>query len=59
MAQVLGIGDRAIRKWVSGEAEVPIGVWHTILHLIRQRQGALGEAAAEIEGLIAHQENAQ
>ena len=52
MAQALGVGDRAIRKWVSGEAEVPIDVWQTILRLIRQRQHELGEVTDEIEEYV-------
>jgi len=52
MAQALGIDDRTIRKWVSGEAEVPIDVWQTILRLIWERRLELDEAAEEIEAYV-------
>ena len=56
MSQALGVGDRAIRKWVAAEAEVPIGVWRAMLHLIRQRQRELDEGAAEIEAHVGEAE---
>ena len=58
MAQALGVDDRAIRKWVSGEAEVPIDVCQTILRLIWERRLELGEAAEEIEAVVETMESA-
>jgi len=57
MAQALGVDDRAIREWVSGEAEVPIDVWQTILRLIWERRRELGEAAEEMEAYVENLES--
>jgi len=38
LARALGVGDRRVREWASGDRRPPAGVWADIAALLRQRQ---------------------
>lgn len=41
MSILLGVGLRTVRRWASGEEEIPSGVWDEVLtELCRKRDGA-------------------
>lgn len=46
LARALGVGDRRVREWVSGDRRPSAGVWADIAGLLRQRQQA-GQALLE------------
>lgn len=37
LAAALGVGDRTVRRWASGDTEVPDGVWADIAKLCLTR----------------------
>lgn len=37
LARALDINERTVRRWATGEAPVPLGVWHDISELIGDR----------------------
>lgn len=37
LARALDINERTVRRWASGDAPVPIGVWHDISEIIADR----------------------
>ena len=37
LARALDINERTVRRWASGEAPVPIGVWNDISEIIAER----------------------
>jgi predicted transcriptional regulator len=37
LARALDINERTVRRWASGEAQVPIGVWQDISEIIGER----------------------
>ena len=37
LARALDINERTVRRWASGEAPVPLGVWHDISEIIAER----------------------
>jgi hypothetical protein len=43
LARAVGVGDRRVREWMSGDRRPPAGVWAEIAALLRQR-GREGEA---------------
>ncbi|AVY67147.1 hypothetical protein NZ30_12685 [Xanthomonas translucens pv. undulosa] len=38
LARALGVDDRRVRQWLSGDRKPPAGVWADIAGLLRQRQ---------------------
>lgn len=41
MSEALGVSDRTIRRWVSGDFAIPNGVWSDLAKLCRKRGSAL------------------
>lgn len=37
LAEALGVSDRTMRRWVSGENPIPDGAWADVLNLLRKR----------------------
>ena len=37
LARALDINERTVRRWASGEAPVPLGVWNDISEIIAER----------------------
>jgi hypothetical protein len=56
MAADLSLNPRSIRRWISGAATPPAGVWRLLLQVVRQRQRELADVAAEIETLTREHE---
>lgn len=56
MAADLSLNPRSIRRWISGAAMPPAGVWHLLLQVVQQRQRELADAAADIETLTTEAE---
>jgi len=48
LAEALGVGDRTVRYWASGDRAVPAGVWQDIGALCRARADALQAWAARL-----------
>jgi hypothetical protein len=48
MSDVLGVGDRTVRRWVAGETEPAPGVWRELLEAIEARQAQLARVWDEI-----------
>ena len=45
LAEALGVSDRTVRRWVSGETGIPPAVWLEIASLCEERSGYLTEWA--------------
>ena len=43
MARALGVSDRTVLRWASGEAPIPAGVWQEIPNLIIDRSNELAD----------------
>ena len=41
LAEALGVHERTLRRWLSGETEVPVGVWHDLRRLAEERHERL------------------
>lgn len=37
----LGVSDRTVRRWISGEAVVPVGAWNDLLAIVDAVQEGL------------------
>ena len=57
LANVLGINERTIRRWVAGDRPVPPGVQQEIARLLKKRAAKAARLAADIHKDItnAHQ----
>jgi DNA-binding transcriptional regulator YdaS (Cro superfamily) len=57
LANVLGINERTIRRWVTGDRPVPPGVQQEIARLLKKRAAKAARLAADIHEDIsnAHQ----
>ena len=44
MASALGVGDRVLRRWATGEVEPPPGIWRELLEAIDARRAQLTSA---------------
>ncbi len=52
LSRRIGVGDRTVRGWLSGESEIPGHVPQTLLGVIEMRHTELDRAAAQIKELI-------
>lgn len=51
LAGDLGVNDRTMRRWVSGEWPVPERAWGELRQLVTQRRDHLVEVAADLEAM--------
>lgn len=42
LARSLGVSDRTMRRWLSGEHEIPAGVWGDCCALLKERHAGIG-----------------
>lgn len=47
LARALGINDRRVRQWLTGDRPIPPGVWTDISKLLQQRQQQISELLNE------------
>jgi len=47
-ADDLGVSERAVRRWVAGEPEIPAGVEAEITDMLRQRRALINELLGEV-----------
>jgi len=52
LAADLGISARSVRYWLTGERNIPQGVWHELATLLKQRGQHALALAAEIESQL-------
>lgn len=50
LARALGVGDRRVREWVSGDRMPPAGIWADIAGLLRQRLADGATLLRELDG---------
>lgn len=53
MATALGVSDRTVRRWASGDDEPRAGVWADLARIAEERRGAIGELTRELRRLAA------
>lgn len=56
LAGDLGVNDRTMRRWVSGEWPVPDRAWAELGQLVIRRRDTLLAVAAELEAMVLAEE---
>lgn len=51
LARDLGVGDRRVREWVSGDRTTPPGIRADLERLCRERAGVLSELADRLKAV--------
>lgn len=56
LARALGVNDRRVRQWMSGERPIPPGIWTDIAGLLRKRQQEVATLLRDLDaaGWSAH-----
>lgn len=52
LARDLGVADRVMRRWLSGQMLVPPGVAADLYRMVRQRSGDLLDIAREMDPFV-------
>lgn len=53
LARDMGVNDRTVRRWHSGETPVPDGVWGEIHALVQDRKAEFEEAESDLHHMRA------
>jgi hypothetical protein len=52
LATDLGVAERTMRRWLSGESPIPEGVWADVLNVVAGRGKALAELIPKIQAQV-------
>ena len=49
IAVALGVSDRTVRRWVSGDTAPPLGIWSDLIALCKNRKCQISDVVSALE----------